>query len=243
MGVVDLRAGAELQEAAGICSDDGLGASGFGVAHFISEQFERCLGLRDVIDAGRATTNFRVGQFHKFKIGDGAQECARSFADFLSVEEVARVLIGDAERERLKRNRKAEGGEEFSDVTNFFRKCAGWSERFLVRREKVIVFLERGAAAGGVGEDGVEMFPEEGSDIFARQVAGGFTNASVRGQRTAAKLAIWHDDFTAVGGEHADGGFVKLREGDIGDATCEEGDTRAARANRGESLAEAVEEE
>ena len=37
VGVVELDAGAELQEAAGVGGDDGLRASGLGVAHFIRE--------------------------------------------------------------------------------------------------------------------------------------------------------------------------------------------------------------
>ena len=37
VGVVERGAGAELQEAAGVGGDDGLGAGGLGVAHFFGE--------------------------------------------------------------------------------------------------------------------------------------------------------------------------------------------------------------
>ena len=37
VGVVKLGAGAELEEAAGVGGDDGLGAGGGGVPHFLGE--------------------------------------------------------------------------------------------------------------------------------------------------------------------------------------------------------------
>ena len=40
VGAVDGGASAELQQAAGVRGDDGLGASGLRVAHFFGEQFE-----------------------------------------------------------------------------------------------------------------------------------------------------------------------------------------------------------
>jgi len=61
VGVVKLGAGAELQEAAGVCGDDGLGAGRGGVMHFVGEQIEGRFGLRDVIDACGAAADFRVG--------------------------------------------------------------------------------------------------------------------------------------------------------------------------------------
>ncbi len=60
------------------------------------------------------------------------------------------------------------------------------------------------------------------------------------GEGAAAKLSRGDDDFAAVGGEHADSGFVELRESDIGDAAGEEGDAGASRACRGVGPAEAA---
>ncbi len=72
MGMVDFDADAELQQAARVGGDDGLGTSGLDVAHFLGEQFEGCFCLCDVVDSGGAAADFRVGQFHKLEIGDGA---------------------------------------------------------------------------------------------------------------------------------------------------------------------------
>src|SRR2546427_513094 len=63
----------------------------------------------------------------------------------------------------------------------------------------------------------------------------------MRGQSAAAKLSVGHDDFASVGGEDADGGFVQLRKGDVGNASGKESDASAAWTGGGESLTEAAE--
>src|SRR6267378_7086113 len=104
----------------------------------------------------------------------------------------------------------------------------------------MIVFLEGGAASGGVGDDGVEVFAKKCREIVAREFASGIAHAGVGGERAAAELVFWNDHFAAVGGEDADGGFVELRESDVGDATREECDAGAARAGGGKRGAEAA---
>ncbi len=94
----------------------------------------------------------------------------------------------------------------------------------------MIVFLECGAAAGGVGDDGVEVFTKEDGEVFSGEVPCGVTNAGVCGEGTAAELSPGDDDFATVGGENAYGGFIELRESDIRDASGEESDAGAARA-------------
>ena len=105
IGVVELGAGAELQEATGVGGSDDGGQGGGGILHFVGQQFERCVGLRDIVDSRGAAADFGVRQFHKFEVGDGAQELARGVAYFLSVQEVAGVLIGDTDGDRLRRVR------------------------------------------------------------------------------------------------------------------------------------------
>ncbi len=58
------------------------------------------------------------------------------------------------------------------------------------------------------------------------------------GERAAAELILRDCHFAAVGGEDADGGFVELRESDVGDAAGEERDAGAARAGGGKRRAE-----
>ena len=118
-GAVDADASAELQQAAGIGGGDDGSAGGLGVVHFFGEELQGSFGLGDVVDSGGAATDFRAGQFHEIEIGNGAQKSARSFADFLSVEQVAGILVGDAEGKRFQFRGEAEVSEKFRDVANF----------------------------------------------------------------------------------------------------------------------------
>src|SRR5712671_6809273 len=102
----------------------------------------------------------------------------------------------------------------------------------------MIVFLEGGTAAGGVGDDGVEVFAKKCGEIVAREFASRIAKAGVGGERAAAELLLGDGHFAAVGGEDADGGFVELRKSDIGDAAGEEGHSGAAGAGGGKRGAE-----
>src|SRR6266851_9333007 len=104
----------------------------------------------------------------------------------------------------------------------------------------MIVFLEGGTAAGGVGDDGVEVFVKKCGEIVAREFASRIAKAGMRGERAAAELIFRDDHFAAVGGEDADGGFVELRECDVGDASGEKRDAGAAGAGGGKRGAEAA---
>ena len=104
----------------------------------------------------------------------------------------------------------------------------------------MIVFLERGAAAGGVGNDGIELVAEKYAEIFASEFTSGIANAGVRGERATTKLTIRNNHFATVGSENANGGLIELRKSDIGDASGKEGDAGAARTRRGKGPAEAT---
>jgi len=165
---------------------------------------------------------------------------------------MARILVSDPNwfGFEIERGGEAEGGEKFGDVFCFSGECLGGSVFRFVGSEKMMVFLERGAAAGGVGDDGVEAFVEECGDIFSDEAASDVANSGMRGKRAAAKLSVGDDDFATVGGENADGGVIELREGDVGDAAGEEGDTgtwliptaNTAGADGGKGLTDAGEE-
>ena len=105
------------------------------------------------------------------------------------MEEVARILVGDAKVERLERTQRSDDseiGEKFGDVSHFGFECRGLRVLGFFLGEKVIVFLERGAATGGVGDDGVEIVSGEGEEIFAGEIAGGVADSGVGGERAAA---------------------------------------------------------
>ena len=104
----------------------------------------------------------------------------------------------------------------------------------------MIVFLERGAAAAGVGNDGIELFAEKYTEIFASEFTGGIANACVRGESATTKLTIRNNHFATVGSENANGGLIELRKGDIGDASGKKGNAYAAWTRSGKGPAEAA---
>src|SRR5208283_2583192 len=126
------------------------------------------------------------------------------------------------------------------DIAHIVAEGDGGGMLRLVGGEEVIVLLERGAAARGVGEDGVELAAAKRGDVFAGELAGRFAHASMRG---TAKLRAGDDHFAAVGREDANGGFIELREGDIRDASGKEGHARAADALRRKGPAKLLEKE
>jgi len=106
-----LDAGAELEEAAGVGGDDDFGFDRSDVFHFVVEQFERGFGLRDVVDACGAAADVGVWELDEFEAGDLFQEIARGVADLLSVKQVARILVSDAEIKRLERTQRGDDTE------------------------------------------------------------------------------------------------------------------------------------
>src|SRR5213078_41534 len=155
---------------------------------------------------------------------------------------MAGILVRNADGKRLHFCGKTESSKKFRDVASFSCESAGLRVLGLVRGKKMIVFLERGAAASRVGDDGVKILAKKRGEILSREIAGGITNARVGSKRAAAKLFLGNYNFAAVGGEDADGGFVELRESDVGDTACEEGHARAARTSGGKGRTETAKE-
>ena len=143
---------------------------------------------------------------------------------------LAGILIGDAQGKRFQFYGEAERGEKLGDVADFCGEFTSPGKLRLFGRKEMIIFLERGTASGGVGDDGVKVFAKEDGKICSSEFAGHIADAGVRGKRTAAKLSFRHHDFAAIRSEDADGGFIEPRKGDVGDASGEESDAGAARA-------------
>jgi hypothetical protein len=108
-------------------------------------------------------------------------------------------------------------------------KCLGAG---LVGRalEDEVVFVQRGAAAGGVGEDRVDVGGESG-EVFAGEILCGGEVAGVPREAAAAALRLGHDDFDALLGEDGDGGGVDVGREDLLRAAGEERDAGTAFAD------------
>src|SRR6266581_4036308 len=154
------------------------------------------------------------------------------------MKEMAGVLIGDAVAQWREPGGETKRGKKFGDVASLCGESAGLSVFGFLRRKKMIVFLERGAAARGIGDNSVEIFEREGRKISSREFTCGVAKSRVRGKGAAARLVFWHDNFAAVRGEHADSSFVEFRKSDVGDAAGEKSNARAAWPCGGKRLAE-----
>src|SRR5215469_2852993 len=181
-------------------------------------------------------------QFHKIKIGNPAQQFARCFPDFLSMQQVAGILIRDTKTQRAELRRKPQVRKKLRNVACLGREGAGLRMFELVRRKKAIVFLHCGTAAGSVCNDSVKIVQLKCFQVLTREAARGIAKASVSGKRAATRLLLWHNHFAAVGREHADGGFVQPGKRDIRDAAREKRHSRAARSHGSERGAKTIEE-
>src|SRR6266566_3509719 len=99
---VEGSSGAQLQDTARVGSGNDLSPGRLGVAHFLGEYLERRFGLGNVVGSRRTAANLRVRQFHKVEMWNSPQQFARSFANFLPMQEMAGVLVGDAMAQRIK---------------------------------------------------------------------------------------------------------------------------------------------
>jgi hypothetical protein len=86
------------------------------------------------------------------------------------VEEVAGILVRDTLPQRSYFCGDPERSEKFSDVTNFFDEGACMRMLCFCWGKEMIVFLERGAAARRVGDDGVKIFAKKNREILTATV-------------------------------------------------------------------------
>src|SRR5260370_30103635 len=88
-----------------------------------------------------------------------------------------------------------------------------------VGAEKLLVFLERRTASGGVGDHGVEIVAQENGKICARKRTGRIAHARMRRKRAAAGLSRGNDDFAAVRGQHTDRRVMQRGKADLRNAS------------------------
>src|SRR5579859_7354135 len=135
--------------------------------------------LDQVVDAGAATADRLFGRLGELEARDRAEQRARLRLHLLRVEQVARVLEGDAELERVALGPRLELGEELRDVHD---------------RHVEAGVLEVRAAAGGVDDEALDaLLAEERLDPSRPLMTLGPT-ARVQVERAAAGLTRRGDD-------------------------------------------------
>ncbi len=241
--LMQVRSGAKLEHAAWIRGSDHRGIRAFRVAHLDFQQIERSFRLCDVVDPGRSAALIRKRHFDQLEAGNGAQKFARSFRDFLAVQEMAGILVSDAKRKALQRRGEADFGEEFGYVFHLLLEGFGLHVFGSARTKKLRVLLERRTASCGVCENGVERLGEERRHVCAREIACDIAHSGMNGQRSAAELASGDDDLAAVGLEDANRRIVQFGETDLRDAAGKKCYSGAANTLGGKRFSETREKE
>jgi hypothetical protein len=219
--------GLELENAAGIAGGDYIGVKSGDEVCFAIAEFAGGVGLDEIIDARGAAADRRFGNFKEFEAGDLGEQLARLRADALGVLEMAGIVEGDTSAQGFTFGARWKFGKDFGDVAAFGGETAGAVGVGGIVAEKMTVFLDVGAATGGIDDDGVNVSLFEDVDGGAGELEGLDFFASVDAERAAAGLFWRRDDFATFGGEDADGGGVDIREKGALDAAEEEADAFA----------------
>src|SRR5580700_10182817 len=84
------------------------------------------------------------------------------------------------------------------------------------------IFFQRGAAAGGIGDDGVEIVGVKCGEICEREIAGHIADSGMCCKRATANLFGGDYHFAAVCLQHADGCAIEFAESNLSHASGEE---------------------
>ena len=124
------------------------GCDGGDVCDLPLSQLPRRLRLNQVVDPGAAAAQVLFGERQQLDARNLLQQIARLLADALGVGEVAGVVVGDAQVQRVaRRARLAELDQQLVDVAHPRRECPRPRRPLRIVGEQAFVFLHRRAAA------------------------------------------------------------------------------------------------
>lgn len=163
------QGGLELEEAAGVAGGDDIGVErgdelGFAIAEGIGG-----FGLDQIVDSGGAAADGVFRDFGEFELGNICQQLAWLRADALGVLEMARIVEGYAEAERISWRAGRQLGQNFCDVLALCGEGFGAIGVVGIVAKQMAVILNIGAAACGIGNDGVDAGALERVDSFSSE--------------------------------------------------------------------------
>ncbi len=217
----------QLKQAAGIGGNDCLRLCVEQMPDLAVAELLRGLRLQQVVDACGAAAERWLGDLGDFELRNLCEQMAWLLEDALRVTQVAGVVIRDAHRQRISWRNGRKLAENLCDVFALCGEGGGTGGPFGVVAEQVAVLLHRGAAAGSVDDDGIDVGGFEHGDDVAGHRGGLVFEAGVDHQGPAAGLILWRDDLAAFSGEHARGGGVDVGEEDLLDASGQHADAAA----------------
>ena len=187
--------------------------------------------LRDVVDAGAAAAPGGFREFGEGEPGDEFEQLAGLGGDFLAVAKVAGFVISDGSFAAASpRGAATVFDKVFVDVLDLGIPVMGTGGIGRIIGKEVAVFFQVGAAATGVGDDGVEFPDGKEVQLAAGEGAGGFEVAIVGVQGAATGLDGRREDLAAIGEEDIGGVAIDVRKCQVLDTTGEKGDTAVRRS-------------
>src|SRR6266850_8482498 len=221
----------DLDDAAGIGGDDGLGARGANVGDLARLQALRHLGLGQVVRPGRAAAPISLGQRYHGEPGNLGKESSRLAADLLAVHDVTRIVIGHRLLDAAERSTQGLGGQELGEVTHALRKALRPLTPCGIVGQEQPVGLHVGATARSVHDHDVDpgLLEDLDEPLGERDRQG--VLAPMRVKRSAARLGPRRHDLGAIPGENTGRRSILGAEGDLLDAPGEKTDPRAPGAH------------
>src|SRR5439155_17704592 len=152
-----------------------------------------------VVDPGAAAADLRLFELDELESRHGSQQGPRRLADALRVPQVAGVLIGGPRPDGSEVAIEVDGRQELGHVFEARAESLRALEVLpLLLLEKLRVFLQDGAAPGGIGDNRVEVAAEKRLKVLPGKLAGDVSNTGVDVQRSAAPLLLWDHHLAAV---------------------------------------------
>jgi hypothetical protein len=122
---VPLRSQAELQQAARVASGDHVGVHSRDMPHLAVENLGRQFGMEQVIDPGTAAAPVGFLHIEELQAGNSLEQAARFVLHPLSMQQMTRVVVGDAQGELPQGAAEGEAVEELADIQHALAELLG----------------------------------------------------------------------------------------------------------------------
>ena len=192
-----IHMGAKLGEATDVSGSDEFSSGVEDVLDFAAAKFIGGFRLVDIVGSGRAAADFCILHLYDLEIGNLSKDASRRIGDMLGMAKMARVLVGNLDAAGwsgrcLDANLLEKDGDVLYALNEGLGLCLlGFT------LEHQGVFMEPGAAASGIGYDGIDIF-REGLKVGTSICPGGPGLADMPGEGAATLLAGGNHDLDAV---------------------------------------------
>ena len=168
--------------------------------------------MADELAAGRSATPIGLGQLDELEALNHAQQFAWLLPHALAAPQVTGIVVGHAQVQASLRSRQRDLHQDLVDVAHLAAERRGPLSPLGVVRQKLPVLLQRGAAGGAVGDDGLHLRLLEQRDVVACQFQDDLSLAIANRRHPTALDLSGGDDLALVAGQDPDRGRAGVGE-------------------------------